>query len=237
MKNDQANAMLSLRTVDAFLDTHADKLPGVAQSGARRRLTDTLEAARDHTTDQARSNIEAQGLTRKHRALRTTLVRDHMRPIARVARADLSTIPDFQALRLPPSGVTPSKLFAAAMGMGQVAQSNAQPFLDAGMPADFTAQLVSAAEAMMQALDTRRSLYGERHGATMGLRQTIAEGRNAVRILDAFVTTELQDDPALLANWKTIARVRASRTTRTPAAPSADTTPAASPGGATLIAA
>ena len=156
MKNDQANAMLSLRTVDAFLDAHADKLPGIAQSGARRRLTGTLEAARDHTADQARSNIEAQGLTRKHRTLRTTLVRDHMRPIARVARADLSAIPDFQALRLPPSGVTPSKLFAAALGMAQVAQSNAQPFLDAGMAADFTAQLVSAAEAMMHALDSRK---------------------------------------------------------------------------------
>lgn len=214
--------MMSLLSVENFIEEHGDKLPTVAQSGVGQRLVVAIGALRGHVTDQTGKAVEAQGLTRKAATLRTALVRDHMRPIARIARADLATVPEFQELRVPKANVSPAKVYAAALGMAQAAQVHVSTFVAAGLPVDFIAQLTTAADTMIAALENRASAQGKRRGATTGLSQMIREGRNVVHVLDALITTALQNDPVLLANWKTIARTRTKRAVTSPsvAAPS-----------------
>ena len=197
----------SLRAVQSFLDEHADQLTRVVQTGARKRLADTIAALDTHASNQTGSHIESQALTQRQRAFRASLLRDHMREISRVARADLPRTPEFGPLRMPRGRPTPEKLAAAAVGMAKVAAQHADVFTAAGVEADFVTQLNAVAESMLGALADRTLTRGRRRGATIGLKERLSEGRKVVAILDAFVKKALKDDAALLANWNSVMRV------------------------------
>jgi hypothetical protein len=68
-------------------------------------------------------------------------------------------------------------------------------------------------------------------GATQGLKTMLSRGRRIVHVLDAFVTTALQDDPVTLASWNIVKRVQltARPGTVAPATPASTPTPASSP--------
>jgi hypothetical protein len=146
MRTTQGTVFQSLRAIKGFLDEHADKLTSVLASGAYKRLEDIINSLDTHAADQTGSFIEGQSLTQRQRNLRTVLRRDHMAAIARIARADLPSTPEFRPLRMPRGRITPEKLAAAASGMAQVAARYTDTFTAAGLPADFVAQLNTAAD-------------------------------------------------------------------------------------------
>lgn len=207
MRTKQGTVFQSLRAVQGFLTEHADKLAGVVQTGAKKRLEDAIAALDTHASTQTGSFIDSQSLTQRQKSLRTVLRRDHMAPVARIARADLPNTPEFRPLRMPRGRITPEKFAAAASGMAQVAARYTDTFTAAGMPADFVDRLDDAADNMLNSLADRTRTRGRRRGATEGLREKLSEGRKVVAILDAFVSTALAGDPSLLADWKIIVRV------------------------------
>jgi hypothetical protein len=208
METAQGYTLQSLRNVQAFLTHHAAVLPGVVHTGTRRQLDATLVALADLVAEQAGSDLAAQGATQRQRALRRALVRDHLTPIARIARVALAGTPALEALRLPRGRPTAHRLAAAAHGMAEAATPYAELFIAAGLAADFLGQLHGAADALLAALDQRARSQGRRRGATAGLRATLSAGRTLVHVLDAFVQTALVDEPALLAGWEASQRVQ-----------------------------
>src|SRR5437879_5666935 len=221
MQTAQGTMLQSLRAVQGFLEQHADQLTGVVQTGARKRLDDAILALEGLVSDQTGSALASKGLTRKQRAQRMALLRDHMRSISRIAKADLPATPQFAPLRMPRGKPTLERLAAAAAGMAQVAEPFADIFVKAGMPADFIAQLNTAAADMVGSLSTRTQTRGRGAGATAGLKGKLSEGRKIVHILDAFVQSALKDDPSLVASWNLVKRVpkatMLAATTTTPA--------------------
>jgi hypothetical protein len=218
----------SLRSVEQFLDTNADKLAGVVNTGARQRLTDAIAGLSSHAGEQTGNTIAAKGATQKKANLRLALIRDHMAPIARIAAADLPHTPELAPLKLPRNRPTAPKLAALAHGMAVAAAPFADTFTKAALPADFIAQLNSAADALVDVVVGRTNTRGKVRGATKGLKATLNEGRNVVHILDALLQSTLKDDPALLANWKLVRRVTKTSPGRAPAA-AASTTPSTAP--------
>jgi hypothetical protein len=208
MQSRQGNMLQSLRAVEEFLDTNAAALDDVVNTGARRKLATLITALDATVTEQAGSSVVSQGGTRRYHALRTALLRDHMAPIARMARADLPATPEVEALRMPKSNWSATRLAAAAHGMAVAAEPFRQRFVDAGLPADFVERLTEAADAMVQSLSDRAQHRGRLSGATKGLQSTLASGRKLVAVIDALVASKLADDPALLANWRKVKRVR-----------------------------
>jgi hypothetical protein len=156
----------SLRAVQAFLEVNADKLSTVAATGARKRLDDVITDLATHASDQTGSYLASQGATQKQRALRRVLLRDHMAPIARIAKADLPLTPEIEPLRMPAGRPTAERLSALASGMAKAASPHADVFVDAGLPQDFIARLTTAAENMLGALSDRMQSRGKRGGAT-----------------------------------------------------------------------
>jgi hypothetical protein len=230
MQTTQGTMLQSLRAVQQFIDANSTALAGVVQTGARKRLDDAVLALEGHAADQTGSALTSQGLTAKQSALRTVLLRDHMSPIARIAKADLPNTPEFQPLRMPRGRPTPERLSAAAAGMAQVATQFSDTFVKEGLPQDFVAQLTGAADTFVGSLTERIQTRGRRKGATTGVKAKLSEGRKVVHILDAFVKTALKDDAPLLANWNLVKRVpkttgRAPATPATPAAPAAPAAP------------
>jgi hypothetical protein len=231
MQTAQGNMLQSLRTVQAFLEENADTLAGVVKTGARQKLQDAIGELSTHASEQTGSTLAAQGATQKQRALRLALVRDHMAPISRIARADLPYTPEIEPLRLPKGRPSTEKLAAAAYGMAKAATPFSEVFVAAGLHTDFIAQLEGAADAMIVSLSERSQSRGKRSGATTGLKAKLRAGRNIVQVLDAFVKSALKDDPALLANWKTVKRVLkvTGRAAAAPAIPAPKPAPARTP--------
>jgi hypothetical protein len=210
MQTVQGNMLQSLRAVEAFLDENAARLAGVVATGSRAKLSDAMVQLSTHASDQTGSHLASQGSTQKQRTLRTALLRDHMAPISRIARAELPQTPEIEPLRLLPGRPTTERLAAGAYGMAKAAAPFSPVFVAAGLPADFVAQLNSATDAMIIAISDRSQSRGKRRGATKGLKEKLSDGRKIVHILDAFVKSALKDDPALLANWNLVKRVQKS---------------------------
>ena len=225
MQTKQGNMLQSLRNVEVFLDQNATQLDAVVQSDVRQRLTAAITSLQAQVSAQAEGSFGSKGATRKHKALRRALIRDHMIPIARIAAADLPDTPELHPLRLPRDGASAQRLAAAAYGMAETAQKYADVFTRATLPVDFAAQLTAAADAMIASIGDRTKNRLVRRGATAGLKNSLASARKIVGVLDALVRSRLQDQPSLVAAWESAKRVTQSPSraiasvTPTPAVP------------------
>jgi hypothetical protein len=231
MQTAQGTMLETLRSVENFLDAHADKLAGVVKTGARQKLTDAIAALDLHASDQTGGLLASKGATQKKQSLRVALLRDHMAKIARIAAADLPNTPELEPLRMPKGKPTVEKLAALAAGMAKTAAPYADVFIAAGLPADFIAQFNQATDAMTGAISERTASRGLRSGATTGLKQGLSDGRKIVHILDAFVRSALTDDPALLRNWNLVKRVPRPTGRAAPSTPPTPAAPQATPPG------
>lgn len=208
MRTSQGNMLLSLRAVEAFLDENAASLTGVIYTGTRQKLKDAIAELSGHASDQTGNALAAQGATRTQEAARRMLMRDHMAPITRIAKAELPDTPEVEPLRMPRGRPTAPRLAAAADGMAKAAAKHASVFIDAGLPTDFISQLNSAVEAMLAAISDRSQSRGKRKSATTGIKARLTAGRKTVHVLDAFVQTALKDNPILLSGWNGVKRVQ-----------------------------
>jgi len=227
MQTVQGSVLESLRGVQQFLNDNADKLAGVVKTGARQKLDDAIVELTAHAFDQQGSNLAAQGNTKQGRALQLVLRRDHMAPIARIARADLPPTPAVEPLKMPKGKPTVERLAALAGGMASAAAPFADVFISAGLPTDFIAQLNAATDAMLSEVSQRTQNRGKRGTATTDLKRKLGRARRIVHVLDAFIKTALKDEPGLLSGWNIVKRVR--RTTNQPETPSPATPPATPP--------
>ena len=208
MQTVQGNMLESLVRVRSFLDTHAERLASVVQTGTRSRLDETIAALTASIQDQGSSNIAARKSTRVQYARRIALLKDHMAVVARIARASLPNTPELAALRMPKGSPSLARFAAAAHEMANGAAPHADVFVSAGLPADFAANLKAAADAMLAARGERGNNTGRRAGATEALKSGLSAGRKVVRVLDAMVKTTLKTQPGLLADWTSVSRVR-----------------------------
>jgi hypothetical protein len=208
MQAEQGKRLHSLQTVDAFLTKHAERLPTVAGSGARRKLDEILAELSTYVSDQSASALATQGATQKLHALRRALICDHLAPISTMAGMLFGDTPEIAPFRLPRGSPPVQQLAAAAYGTAEAAAPHAQLFISAGGTADFIDELTRAADAMVEADNERSQWNGKRRGATKGLRTTLAAGRRIVDVLNSLVKRALKDDPALLEHWHAVRQVR-----------------------------
>jgi hypothetical protein len=81
-------------------------------------------------------------------------------------------------------------------------------FVEHGLPADFLEQLDGATSALKSTVDARGVAQSRRVGASTGLAEDLALGRQIVTMIDASLTHALKTDSATLASWR-----QAKRTT------------------------
>jgi hypothetical protein len=236
----QGRTLESLRTVRTFLNTHADRFPGIVDSGASKKLDALVVDLENHVSVQSGSTLESKGATEKHASQREALLRDHMAPIAKIAISELPDTPELKSLRMPRNNLSIERLRATALGMAQAAAPFADVFVKAGLPPDFIPQLVAAANATVETIGKRKLSRVAVGGATKGLKTTLSSARKTVHALDALVKSALKDDASLLAAWNVAKRVEKvsgapsvlTQATSAPtqvAAPVASSTPAVTP--------
>jgi hypothetical protein len=148
MRSHQNRTRTSLLASQTFIEENKDAMSGVLQTGAKKNLDASNAAMDSHLADQAGNASAAKSATQKTASLITTLVRDHMRPIARIATADLPQVPELSPLRFRRGAPNTGQLIAAALGVAQAAVPYADTFIAEGLPVDFIAQLETAIAAV-----------------------------------------------------------------------------------------
>lgn len=202
----QGNLIEALRGIQAFLDQYAGVLGTIPGSGARKKLDAQVAELMARSAAQDSSRIASLNATQLQYERRVVVLRDHMTPIARIAAAEVEPGPDIHALTMPARGASTQQLYAAAMGMAEAAEPYAAMFVNAGLADDFIAQLRGAANDLLAPVDSRTLSRGVRKGATATMMVLSSRVRKTVRVLDALIQRELQDDTDLLAQWKSVKR-------------------------------
>jgi hypothetical protein len=206
VNSSHAAVLNTLTKVQRFLDENGTSLGTINQSGYRVILDDVVAKLSSHAANQTTSKRVGAAQTAKERVLRNALKLNHMRPIATVAAAQLSQVPDFLALKMPPKNSTSPSLVAWAALMHKAASEYTDAFIGAGLPADFLAQLQGASDLLTDAIGTRGATRSVQAGATTGLDAEATRGRQAVKVLDSLVEPLIAGDTALLAQWSSAKR-------------------------------
>ena len=231
MRTAQGRTLLSLTAVDSFLDEHATALATVVSTGARQKLKTAISDLATFRSDQTGGKLVSASSTQHKASLRKVLMRDHMAPLARIAKAELALTPELVSLRMPRGRPTIPKLVAAAEGMAKAATPYISVFTDNGRPKDFIDQLNASATSLLVSASGHKNIQGRRTLATNGLQARLAAGRRIVHVLDSYVQTALKDDPTLLSGWNNVKRVnKVGSHTGSPATlPTTPATPAPTP--------
>jgi hypothetical protein len=207
MNRRQARTLLSLYAVDVFLEAHKDKLPVATSTGMCERFGRTLAELELHVRTQAAAPLVAEGLTRAKDAMRGALLRDHLAPIARIARLESARYPALAAVKMPRGEPGVAKLLAHAAGMASVAREYEGAFISAGLRPTFVEELESAIAEIEATLAVRSDRRGLRAGATRGLRTSIAACAKYKAVLHAFIERDARGDAQLLGYWRSIKQV------------------------------
>ncbi len=203
----QGRVLLSLYAVDVFLDAHEHDLPRTTSSGARQRFRTALAELELNVQTQAGSPIKAKGLTKARDAKLKALLRDHMAPIARIAKLDAATNPELAPLKMPRGEPGAGKLLAQAAGMARIAEAHRNAFVAAGLRPTFIEDLNAAVDDILGTLTARTDRHGARSGATRGMRTAILACTKYKAVLDAFIQREAQGNRPLLSNWRNVKRI------------------------------
>jgi hypothetical protein len=203
MQSNHSTVLATLQRVQRFVDTHADVLgDGISKSGTKAILDESVNALSTHAAQQAGSKRAARATTAKVRVLRAALRNNHLKPIASVAAAQLSQVPEFIAFKMPKGNASPQVLIDAATAMGTAAGKYAQTFVTAGLPADFGASLATAIADYKTALTNKGAAKNKQSGATAGIKAEVQRGQGAVKVLDSIIEVALAANAPLLAEWK-----------------------------------
>ncbi len=209
MNRQQSDTLQSLKEVQRFLVDRAAELPGLSETGMRKKFDDTVTELSKLAATQTSADLRAMSTTRKIYSLTTDLIEHHMSHIARIAAVTLPPGPELAPLALPKKRIQAGERLAAkARGMATEAEKYEAIFVDAGLPSDFIQQLRDAAEALTSLISLRKQSVAERGAATKLLRAQTSEAKKVVRVLDGFVQTAAKGNTKLLVTLKILKRLR-----------------------------
>lgn len=208
MQKLQIHVGQSLRQVQQFLRVHEAVVPSAAASAAKRELDAAVAELDRAATEHGGLLRTVRGEVRRRRELERTLLRKYLTPLAKLARASLRGAPEFAALTPSAKTLKNERLAQTALAMASAADRHVDALQAAEFPADFLAQLRSAATEVQRSLDAGISGRVRRTGVTKSITATLANGRQAVAALDALVMHTIVGDAALEREWRAAKRVR-----------------------------
>jgi hypothetical protein len=226
MRVEHGRVIDALDRVEEFLVRNGAVLGTAIGSAPHQHLSEIRARLRVKLTEQDARTRELEETVANRRVLQDQLLRDHLRPIAAVAQSLLPVIGDLGALRVP-KGVRGTQAFlTAAYGMADAATRHEAALVAAGLPRDFIAQLVAAADGLRTASSGRGQIMSARVGTTRSIEDEARIARRGLRMLDALVRAAAKGDKSLLAQWRSVRRVTSSsRPTATVTIPAGSETP------------
>lgn len=221
------------RRVQGFIAAHPLKPPATYGESVD-LLDDVIANLEVQAGRQEGSRRLGLAETRQLKTYVAALRVEHLRPIAKIARAVLRNSPGIDVgTRLPDRGLPLEKLIATAAAFRAAALPYESTFVKHGCPPDFIAQLDAAVAKVKASVGARYELVRNRTGARAAMQGEAKRGRDAVEMLDGIVKRAFAGDSAVFAEWRAVRKLHgiASASSGAPSAagparPTADTTEA-----------
>jgi hypothetical protein len=182
----------------------------------------------DHTSAESSGIGSAREGTATRAAAREAL-RDDLEVINRTARAIAETTPGMDDKFRMPRGNNDQALLNAARAFAADLDPLSALFIGHELPADFLSDLNLDINNMQAAIDNQANAVEDHVAAGVAIDDSIEQGMQAVRVLDAIVRNRYANDPAKIAEWATASHVERSPRRSHPAAPSPPASEAESP--------
>ena len=207
MRQEQQRKFDSLGRVRDFARTRPEAAGALAGSPALAQLDGAITAIAGHVLTQGTADRSLAGQISRQRALVQELIRRHITPIAKFARAKLRGTPGFAELTFKPDEKRPAALVRAARSMAVAAAPYADALVAAGFPADAIATFSATIDTLADTIAQRGHFRHVRVGSTKGIEEQLRLGREAVKLLDAVLTRQFAFDATFLAAWKSATRI------------------------------
>jgi hypothetical protein len=208
MKATQLNVLRSLRRVQEFITAHPLSDAPAALGKQSDELNSVVAQLSQDTLDQVAGGRFTESNTKHQHKLRVTLWKQHMQPVARIARELFDATGLDRALKMPSLSISHEAMVAAGRAMAEAAAKSETTFVEHGLPVDFVAQLRAAVNALDTALGDKDTSYRRKIQATAGVVVNLRRGKRAVRLLNAIIAPRLESDPELRAAWNNARKVR-----------------------------
>jgi hypothetical protein len=206
MREIQQRQLEALRRVQGFVSTHAGVLGPIAELEGRKDVEAAVSAVDELVNGQGAANRFIAGEMGREAALTRQLVKEHLIPVARFARARLADVPEYKALT-PAVQSRGGKMVGSARVMATAVAKHRDTFVAGGFAADESEQINRLVDDIMGIRAERAKLRGGRVNATKTIRGTIAKGLAGARHLDALIIKQFASNPGLLAEWSSVSRV------------------------------
>jgi hypothetical protein len=176
-------------------------------------LANVIQAFAAAGASQEQQRRSGRGATLEARVLRSTLLLEHMKPLAQLAAAVIpATVRMVAELRMPKRTLTPERLAAAGEAMANAAEQYKAALVGHGLAPDFVDQLRSVTAKYKAIRDTRGQSIASRRGALKSMEASAKEGRGIVSALDVLITQKVRQNPMLMAEWTQLKRVTLTAT-------------------------
>jgi len=208
--------LTALRQAQGFLDANTAALGTINSSGAREALNESVTRLDALAAEQTAWRIKGRGELQHEKRLSRSLRRQQMRPIAKIARAQLPELAQVEAVRMPPQRSNNTDLVARARAMAQAVEPYAATFRQTGLSPDFIERLQAATEALITSIYTKGTFRTNRVGATDAIEKEVQRARLTVHSLDGMVQAQLHERDNLLTKWLSAIQVIGGGTGPTP---------------------
>lgn len=197
-----------LQDVDHFFDNYAHCFPRVAGSSLRARLFEVTEELESLSFHQNCSTPD-RSITVWYQRARHALEFDLMVPLVAIARLVVDDM-QLDTFRRPRGRTGAEALVKVARAMAMAAQPYEAAFIEAGMPADFRAQMHDRCDEIVANRAERDRARSDASQTTMVMAELLSEGRMVVHCLDGLVRAEMAHTPNLRGVWSDVRRPPAS---------------------------
>jgi hypothetical protein len=212
MRQDQQREFDSLIRAQDFMGKNGVAIGAVVNSAAKKQIDDAVSQLRQHVTAQGATARAVAGQTGRIQGMAQQLVRSHLAPITKFARANLHQgTSDYETLTKTPKATSPKKLVSQAFSIAKSATPYANAMAAAGFPADTVDQLLAATNELNDAIMKREPMRADRVRSTGSIDKLLGQGRDGVRKIDAVLAKRLVADAPALAAWRSASRVDAKQ--------------------------
>ena len=208
MKQEEQRKLDSLIRVQEFLSRNHDLVGGDAMANVVKQVDDAVSQVRQHVTAQGATALVVEGQTGRIRGMSKNIVRTHLGPIAKFARASLMGVPEYATLAKMAREGTPKRVVSHAFAVVEAAKPYIGAMTAAGFPADTIDHLLAATNELNETIVKREPLNAGRVHSTETIVKLIELGRDGVRKIDAVLAKRLASDAPALAAWKAASRVQ-----------------------------
>jgi hypothetical protein len=202
MNNRQRSALASFHRTRWLLDEHNDLLGSINASEPRKEFDRLIAKLENTAAEQDAIRVRKKGETARKRALRESLLIDHIQPIVSLIAVNMPNMTDISALNMPTSHDNDFTVELRARTAATMASRHREKFELGGLPPDFVEQCVSAADEFRLLRRKCNYTWLESHGLTFSADYDIERAWVVYRAIKALARKALRRHPELLAAFR-----------------------------------